>query len=76
MRLFIDINLTNAASIVVERVTIKTGERPNLLLPELLEVLLASVLNNVGGMGWSTVLLEDVIATSGDLVDLQLHHIL
>ena len=62
--MFIDINLTNAASIVVEQVTIRTGGRPNLLLPELLEVLLVPVLNDVGGVGWSTVLLEDVMAIS------------
>ena len=50
MRLFVDTNLTNAANIVVERIAIRAGGRPNFFLPELGEVFLALVLHDVSGM--------------------------
>jgi hypothetical protein len=64
---FINISFTNAPYIIVERVAVRAAGRPDLLRPELREVLPAPILRRLAVVGRRPVLLEHVVSLAAAL---------
>ncbi len=73
---FINVSFTNAPYIIVERVAVRAARRPDLLQPELREVLPAPVLRRLAVVGRRPFLLEHVVTPSSDSVHPELNHLL
>jgi hypothetical protein len=73
---FINVSLTNAPYIIVERIAVRAARGPDLLRPELREVLPAPILRRFAVVGRRPILLEHVVVPSSNSVNPGLNHLL